>query len=314
MYALKKILKFPFIILIAIHQLIRHVSIKLKLMYLRRFRHDFINIFSENIGQINFSKVLVVITHVVSEDESKCSIVGKAKVERLSKTISGIQSSFAHCSTKIFINTIVNRDIVNFLPQHQRNIIEVRQQNVDDPMFVEFKAQDLFMEFIDEYDYFLFLEDDIVIHDSCILDKIDIFNKYTPNKTAILFPHRYEMFNGVKFYIDMGEINGEKAKFSKLSSFKMGEVEFAECTNPHSAFYCLSKEQMKIWELSGRNWYNTVSAYGKLESAATFCLFEAFTLYKPHPRNINFLEVEHYDDKYSKMYNPEGKHFSQIAV
>lgn len=314
MHTLKKILKLPFIIVIAIQQLIRQLSSKSKLIYLRRFRHDFISIFSENIGQINLSKVLIVITHVVSEDEFKCNIVGKAKIERLSKTIAGIQSSFAHCHTKIFINTIANRDVVEFLPEHQRNIIEVRQQNVEDPMFVEFKAQDLFIEFIDEYDYFLFLEDDIVIHDSCILDKIDVFNKYSPDKTAILFPHRYEMFNGVKFYIDMGEINGEKAKFNKLSSFKIGEIEFAECHNPHSAFYCLSKEQMKIWELSGRNWYNIVSACGKLESAATFCLFEAFTLYKPHPRNINFLEVEHGDDKYSKMYNPEGKHFSEIVM
>ena len=158
----------------------------------------------------------------------------------------------------------------------------------------------------------MFCEDDIVINDSCFLDKIELFNKYSDNDKAILLPNRYEIFNGVKFYIDMGEIEGKKCKWNKLSKIQINRLEFAESQNPHSACYCLSKKQMRKWELSGREWCNKVTGVGPLESAATFCLFEVFTLYKPHPNNLYFLEVQHWDDKYSKMYNPEGKHFSQF--
>jgi len=310
----KTIIKFPIIIILAILQIFTKLNRRLKLEYIRRFRHDIINIFAENIVKPSSTKVLIVVTHVVSTEEAKSLVTGKVKIERLYNTINGIQKSFAHCDTKIIINTIPEQHIIQFLPQHQLDLISVKEQNIDDPMFVEFKAQDLFIEFIDEYDYFVFIEDDIVIHDSCFLDKIAIFNKYSCDQKAVLLPHRYEMFNGIKFYIDMGQIDNKKCKWNSLSKIKVGNIELAECENPHSAFYCLSKEQMKIWQLSGRNFYNKVTSIGSLESAATFCLFEVFTLYKPHPKNINFLEVQHWDDKYSKMYNSEGKHFSEIVM
>jgi hypothetical protein len=314
MNLVKSIIKFPIIIILVILQIFTKLNSRLKLEYIRRFRHDIINIFAENIVKPSLNKVLIVITHVVSLEEAKSPVAGKLKIERLYNTIDGIQKSFTHCDTKIIINTIPEQHIIQFLPQHQRDIVSVKEHNIDDPMFVEFKAQDIFIEFIDEYDYFVFIEDDIAIHDSCLLDKIAVFNRYSCDKKLLLLPHRYEMFNGVKTYIDIAAAASQKCKWNSLSKIKVGNIEFAECENPHSAFYCLSKEQMKIWQLSGRNFYNKVTAIGSLESAATFCLFEVFTLYKPHPKNINFLEVQHWDDKYSKMYNLEGKHFSEIVM
>ena len=314
MSVIKRIIKFPMALFISLLRILYRLKSYVRLEYLIRFRHEIINIFAENITPLNSTKVLIVITHIVSKEESKSAISGKIKVERLNKTIDGIQRSFSHYSTKIIINTISERHIIQFLPQHQQNIVQVQEQNVKDPMFVEFNAQDIFLNHIDEYDYFLFLEDDIVIHDGSLLNKIAVFNEYSPDKKLVLFPHRYEMLNGVKTYIDISAINNQKCHWNKLLKIRIGDIEFAECVNPHAAFYCLSKEQMQIWKLSGRNWYNKVSSVGSLESAATFCLFEVFTLYKPHPKNINFLEVEHWDDKYSKMYNPEGKHFLDLIM
>jgi hypothetical protein len=34
---------------------------------------------------------------------------------------------------------------------------------------------------------------------------------------------------------------------------------------------------------------------------------ECFTIYKPHPANLNYFEVRHYDTKYSKLIpHPES--------
>ena len=39
------------------------------------------------------------------------------------------------------------------------------------------------------------------------------------------------------------------------------------------------------------------------ESAATGCLAEAFRLYKPHVDNMTYLEVRHWDTKYSELHD-----------
>ena len=114
----KTIIKFPIIIILAILQIFTKLNRRLKLEYIRRFRHDIINIFAENIVKPSSTKVLIVVTHVVSTEEAKSLVTGKVKIERLYNTINGIQKSFAHCDTKIIINTIPEQHIIQFLPQH----------------------------------------------------------------------------------------------------------------------------------------------------------------------------------------------------
>lgn len=97
--------------------------------------------------------------------------------------------------------------------------------------------------------------------------------------------------------------------WNQLSSVEIEGVKFAEFSNLHSAFYCLSKSQMKEWIKSGRIFKNQVVNVGSLESAATFCSLECFSIYKPHPSKLNYFEVRHYDNKYSKLYpEPESPH------
>ena len=159
---------------------------------------------------------------------------------------------------------------------------------------------------------FLFIEDDIVLYDAFVLEKLEKFNLKSAYEKAILYPNRFEMYQGTKRYIDL--TIDSQLSWNQLSSVEIEGVKFAEFSNPHSAFYCLSRKQMKQWIKSGRIFKNQVVNVGPLESAATFCLLECFSIYKPHPSNLNYFEVRHYDSKYSKLYPEPESPYTLSAV
>jgi hypothetical protein len=166
-------------------------------------------------------------------------------------------------------------------------------------MLAGFKAQDEFFARIEEFDWFLYLEDDMVFADPLLLEKLEFFNTGAP-ADALLLPRQYEMLNGHKRYIDRGPDLAQPPAWNRLRVLEIGGWRFAEFENPHSATYCLSREQLDRWAASGRRWYGRVTFVAPRESAATGSLLEVFRIYKPHPANAAFLEVRHWDTKYSK--------------
>jgi hypothetical protein len=187
-------------------------------------------------------------------------------------------------------------------------------------MFIEFFAQEIFLEAKDRFDYFLFLEDDILLGDACFLEKVEEFNRRSPYADALLLPHRFELNEGVKYYdcrdfrnkmwtgpagSDIRDVVNALTLITYESELLRRKVRFAEYTNPHAAVHCLDRRQLGRWEATGRHWRGKVSWIGPLESAATGCLFEGFHLYKPHPENRWFLEVRHLGTKYSDRIRRE---------
>ena len=237
-----------------------------------------------------------------------------SKIEKLKQTIDGLLSSFAHCDLTIIVHTVAGRHITPYLPEYQINCIRVQEEKDCDPMFIGFRAQEQLVNKIDEFDWFLFIEDDIIIHDAYFLEKLEKFNKACGYENAILLPNRYEMCQGTKNYIDLTlDVEDFEPAWNRLSVVEIEGVKHAACTNPHAGMYCLSQSQMKHWINSGREWRDTNLIVGPLESAATYCLLECFSLYKPHPSNLNFLEVRHYDTKYSELYpNPSPYRLSAM--
>jgi len=281
----------------------RLVLSQLRLQFFLR-RDRVIQVFSESYftSKQKEQRVLIVITHIVQESEAKSAEIGSKKIERLSQTINGVLSSFAQHDLKIIINTLPNKNIVSFLPAYIREKVIVQESKVEDPMLAGYYAQELMIEAKNSFDWFLFLEDDAVIRDSCMLEKIAFFNTHF-QVNDILMPNRYEMCDGVKHYIDITfDASGKPGLvWNGLSTVEIGGIKFSECQNAHGAMYCLNQKQLQQWIDSGRYWRNKMVSTGPLESAATFCLFECFNLYKPHYSNLHFLEVLHYDVKYSKI-------------
>ena len=257
-------------------------------------------------------KMFVVMNHIVSELEVKDPTgKGAPKVERLAQTIDGLLASFAHCELKILINTVPDRHIIKHLPAYQQERISVKDDPFFNPLYLGYRAQDELAKHVQDYDWFLYIEDDIVINDGSFLDKLSRFNRFSGYPNAILFPNRYEMYEGKKYYIDL--TIEPRLAWDKVSAVEVDGTKFAECSNSHSGLYCLSKTQMEHWIASGRTWNYQDIMVSPLESAGTYCLMECFKIYKPHPLNLSYLEVRHYDTKYSKLY-PDPSPFILSAV
>jgi len=300
---LKRFLLQNFIFILAVVlRLWRALRQKLKLLLFYQ-RDRTILLFDADIRETgDRPKVLVMIPHVVFPQDIQDPQKRQPKVDRLCHTLDGLLDSFAHCDLEIWIQTLPDHNVVQFLPEYLRCRIHIEENKHCDPLYISYSIQDKLMERLtDGFDWFLHLEDDIVIHDSSYLHKLTVFNTHCPDPRGILTANRYEMLEGTKRYIDLNMFRGRNVGWDKLSVFDISGVKYAECENPHAGLYCLNATQLKRWAQSPRDFKNLNFMVGPLESAITFSLCECFTIYKPHPQNIQFLEVEHYDTKYSKQ-------------
>lgn len=241
-------------------------------------------------GGADAPRLLVVVTHVAGQAKHHTT----SKHEKLAAVLTGIRQSFAHLRCEVIINTLPGRHIVDELPATLTAGMTIHAEDDPDPMLIEFRVQDLFAARREAFDYFLFLEDDVVIQDTLYLDKFQCFNRFTRDPKFLLMPNRYEINGAKKVYIDQN-------RYSKLAHLDMDGVQLSECANIHSASYLLSREQLDLWLESGRHLYRQISYIGPLESAASGCLMEVFRVYKPAPPNLRFLEVRHHDNCYAEV-------------
>lgn len=251
--------------------------------------------------------VLVAIVHITPPPGSQTPEERAVRAERLKHTLDGLYSTFASCCLRVVILTQPERHVTADLPAYQRDHIEIDESYAGDPMFIGFEAQRVFADHVESFDWFAFIEDDIVIHDGAFLAKLRRFNQQSRDPLALLLPNRYELWQGSKRYIDLAM--DDFLLWNKFSRIEVDGAVLAECTNPHCGMYCLSREQMEVWMSSSRDLKGMDIGFGgPRECAATFCLLECFSLYKPHPKNLSHLEVRHYDMKYSQQNadtNPE---------
>jgi hypothetical protein len=248
-------------------------------------------------------RVLVGISHFVPAEQMSDPEVRRQKAMRLKATVDGLMSSLAEYKMRIIVHTFENQNAVADLPEYQKLRIETKDVSAKyEPMTIPFSVHDTFFAAkSDDFDWYLFIEDDIVVHDSQFLVKIADFNRRSLDKRALLFPNRYEMHEGVKRYIDQ-IISKEGFAWDRITKICTDNAIFAECENPHAGLFCLNPEQLKIWRECKRDFGRVAFDSGLLECAASFSLLEAFKIYKPHPRNISYLEVEHFDQKYSILF------------
>jgi hypothetical protein len=174
-----------------------------------------------------------------------------------------------------------------------------------EPMLLGFECQTVLAEHLDEYDYYCFLEDDLIVRDPWLFAKLDWFTALAGTE-SLLQPNRYELAltigDGIqKVYID-GDIESEY-----VTQFHpqweqpeiTGEIMrlplyFQKAGNPHAGCYFLNQDQMAYWLQQPHFGDRDTSFVGPLESAATLGVLRTFKLYKPTRQNANFLEVQHF--------------------
>jgi hypothetical protein len=243
----------------------------------------------------NRSRVVVAVAHVVDASRDR-----ETATSRLACALDGVLESLAEADVELVVHTVPGGHSVDDLPGYLRDRVELLEHDDVNPLLVGFQAQRDFAARGDR-DWFMFLEDDIVATDVLLLEKLAYFNAGAPPGTLLL-PHRYEYFEGERTYVDQVSKRSPvpELAFDRHTVLEIGGWKFAEFANPHSAFYCLSQEQLERWLATGLHWFEKISLVAARESAATGCLGEAFRLYKPHPDNMAFLVVRHWDTKYAR--------------
>jgi hypothetical protein len=171
------------------------------------------------------------------------------------------------------------------------------------PRLLGFECHTVLRDGIDRYDYFVYLEDDLICRDPWLFEKLAWFNARIGDD-ALLQPNRYEVMPlgfVPKAYIDGDIARSLTARFQdidevpQLSSTFLGvPVRFDRAANPHSASFFLNARQMAQWAAKPYFRDRDTGFIGPLESAATLGIMRTFRVYKPAVDNASFLEIEHY--------------------
>ncbi|MBC6471939.1 MAG: calcium-binding protein [Hormoscilla sp. GM102CHS1] len=179
-----------------------------------------------------------------------------------------------------------------------------------EPMLLGFACREVLRDSLGEYDYYCFLEDDLIISDPWFFIKLAWFTKLT-GTPYLLQPNRYEVSpQGLvrKAYIDGDLAPRVTAPFQNVreeTEFKgqvMGNpVIFRRALNPHSGCYFLNGAQMAHWAEQSYFLDRDTSFIGPLESAATLGIMKTFKIYKPAPHNAAFLEIQHYGNGFLSL-------------
>lgn len=228
-------------------------------------------------------------------------------------------NTFQRNELKIIILTIPEYNLLDKLnlPATFYTNKEVRPE----PIMLGFEAKKVFEENAGMYDYYCYLEDDLIINDPLFFVKLNMFNKMTDDGYLIQ-PNRYEIFFGEpvnKAYIDGNLKQRTTEKFQNISDSQTltgniitEEILFKRTLNPHSGCYFLNENQLNIWKNNSYFSENDTSFIGPLESAATLGIMKTFKVYKPEPQS--FLEIMHYGTSYLGLIGNKVKKVENKAL
>jgi glycosyltransferase involved in cell wall biosynthesis len=278
-------------------------------------------------------RILFTISHFFQPSEhSKYGSQGKdpqPRMQALTACVTALHQLFGRSQTSIDIaeraaspanqSQAHNIDIIICTTKHHHLLNQIsldsdlykHYRTNAEPMLLGFECQALLRDCLGSYDYFCFLEDDLILHDPWLFVKLNWFNKQAGDN-ALLQPNRYELSpqgNNKKVYIDGNLSPQNTAKFQNLEEQPellgqiLGQtVTFRRATNPHSGCYFLNVAQMNYWVEQPHFLDRNTSFIGPLESAASLGIMQTFRVYKPVPQNANFLELEHYGNAWSQKF------------
>lgn len=177
-----------------------------------------------------------------------------------------------------------------------------QQVSIDDPRLLGFECHRVLRDRFGSYDWYAYMEDDLIIQDPMFLLKLEWFQKNC-GALRVLLPNRFELSGQQqihKAYID-GDLTDRavralypKGRLERIETSFLGHGLVLELAlNPHAGMFFLSAEQMKTWMAAPYFLDRDIRFIGPLESAATFGLLKTFHVFKPHLDNASFLEVRH---------------------
>jgi hypothetical protein len=182
-----------------------------------------------------------------------------------------------------------------------------------EPLLLGFACHDVLRERLGDYDYYCYLEDDLILHDPSFLVKLAWFNRGVGDD-KLLQPNRYEA--GLNHLVPRVYVDGDldpavTAPFQNVADSDLVAAEafgvgvlFERTLNPHSGCFFLNARQMTHWAGQPHFGDRAAGFIGPLESAATLGILRTFKVYRPAPANADFLEIEHAGTGYLERLRP----------
>lgn len=171
-----------------------------------------------------------------------------------------------------------------------------------DPTMLGFECHRLMRAARGDYDYYCYVEDDIVLRDPLFFRKRVLFDRrFEPQ--ALLQPNRFELSPIgplYKLYVDYRMAERVTAPYQTIAEqpclrlpFAEEMVEFERTSYPSSGCFFLNAEQLDLWVAGAAFLDGDLSYLGPLDSAATLSIMKIFRVYKPVLDHAWFLEVLH---------------------
>jgi hypothetical protein len=183
-----------------------------------------------------------------------------------------------------------------------------------EPLLLGFECQAVLRDRLGDFDFFCFLEDDLILRDPWFFTKLQWFTRHVGD-ASLLQPNRFEVGRNQvvhKAYIDGDLARHTTAAFQdvtvrqRVTGIVMDRrIGFQRTLNPHSGCYFLNAAQMEEWTRQPHFLDRDTSFIGPLESAATLGVMRTFRVYKPPPEDASFLEIEHHDMAFLKKIRSE---------
>lgn len=188
-----------------------------------------------------------------------------------------------------------------------RHLFALKETNAE-PAFLGFECHQAMREALGRFDYYCFLEDDLLITDPLLFTKLAWFNSIA-GEDALLGPNRYEI--GIRQPVHKLYIDGNMAdatlspRYQDVSDRPVVEGEalgarfrFQRVNNTHSGAFFLNARQMAHWAAQPHFLDRDAGFADPMASAATLGVMRTFRLYKPARENADFLEVRHLSNRY----------------
>jgi hypothetical protein len=208
----------------------------------------------------------------------------------------------------VIVCTVRNDHVLDQVPMANR-FWKTNATNAQPPL-LGYECHAVLRDHLGKYDFYCYLEDDIVLSDPGFFRKIAWFGRLFGDR-CVLQPNRFETGSNPrvdKIYVD-GDLPPictaefqDLAQQPPLTAEVFGSpVVFGGTTNPHAGCFFLNAVQMDHWARTPHFLDRADSFIGALESAATLGLVRSFKVYKPGLQNANFLEVRHHGTNYLSM-------------
>lgn len=226
---------------------------------------------------------------------------GAKRVVHATNTRDPVEVSVAVCTTR-------GKHLLAHLKGLADAGLFVHRETAAEPAFLGFECHALLREALGRFDYYCFLEDDLLISDPQFFVKLRWFNKLAGDE-AVLAPNRYEVAPGQAFhklYIDgnMADPN-ISPRFQNVKDRPVVEgdvmgqaVRFQRVNNTHSGAFFLNARQMARWAGLPGFLDRDAGFADPMASAASLGVMRHFRLYKPARENADFLELRHLSNRY----------------